>query len=575
MPNLAFQIEVLKQVVTERAAAGDPVAISLTQNKFNNPQMQFAVLGVLGPDILRYMPVSSALAAFLSSQVPSATSGTALTTAQLATAITQTQAALKGLTASTATATQQSLAFELYFNPLGAAYSVVFSTLVIPLWPIFSQMTDLFNQLATIVQNQDTIGLAEKIGQLEGLQNQQAKFAGVPSTIALLQVVIGAIISEGPWMEMNQTVPPPADPIVDRRYEFLRWHHTGAFARNLLENATSQNQQAYVFGWLCHVSSSVTAEPFVNNIVGGPYRTHWWRNRLAGNFVDSWTFGFFEQNPLPTMTGDNPVPQYCDPQTGAGWPSICNANLQNLFNVANLSGPTTAGGVPAAVAAMASGNLSTLLSKFPFPAEISSLLTNTINATYPSGTLPVVGINSCGTPIPAFNADTFASAYIGAFAVYWFMTAGTGIVGNNPTGIPTGLPEPAWVQSLTSSSPQSPSATQAGLSIGGVICAILEAIAALFALATGNVALAAAAVPLARARPGAQWLEAQQLAVRRCDPRLPSVACADPRRQDLRFGRQTRREQTDSRVSERDSKTGKRKSEELAGFPNRTRPQRR
>jgi len=66
MPNLAFQIEVLKQVITERAAGGDATAISLSQNNFNNSLMQFAVLGAMGPDMLRYMPISATLATFLS-----------------------------------------------------------------------------------------------------------------------------------------------------------------------------------------------------------------------------------------------------------------------------------------------------------------------------------------------------------------------------------------------------------------------------------------------------------------------------------------------------------------------------
>jgi hypothetical protein len=504
MPNLAFQIEVLKQVITERAAGGDATAISLSQNNFNNSLMQFAVLGAMGPDMLRYMPISATLATFLSGLVPSATSGTAMTTAQTAAAVNSAQNALAELTATGATPAQLALGFELYFNPLGAAYSVLFGALVIPVWPIFSQITDVFNQLDTIVQTQNKIGLVGMISTVEGLQGLQSSLAGLPATIAVLQSVVGAIVTMGPWMEMNQTFPPPAEVIVDRRHEFLRWHHTGTFAQKLRANAFSNtgspNQQAYVFGWLCHISSSVTAEPFVNNIVGGPYRTHWWRNRLAGNFVDSWTFGFFEQAPVPTMAGDNPTPAYCDPQTGAGWPSICNANLQNLFNVANLAGPSTPGGVPDAVTAMASGNIATLLSSFPFPAEISNLLTVTLNATYPAAEQPIVGLDASGNQIPAFGASTFASAYIGAFAVYWFMTGGGGIVGNNPTGIPTGQPEPSWVSSGSTPSPQ-----QAGLSVGGAICAVILAIAAIFLTLTGNFVAGMAALLAAINAPIIDW----------------------------------------------------------------------
>src|SRR5271156_2009478 len=99
MPNLGFQLEALKQTVTKRAAAGDAMATNLAQNDFDNTLMPFAVLGAMGPDILRYTPVSTALASFLSGLIPSATSGTAMTSAQVNTA---TQNASNALTALTA-----------------------------------------------------------------------------------------------------------------------------------------------------------------------------------------------------------------------------------------------------------------------------------------------------------------------------------------------------------------------------------------------------------------------------------------------------------------------------------------
>jgi|HubBroStandDraft_4_1064222.scaffolds.fasta_scaffold09476_2 hypothetical protein len=519
MPNLAFQIEVLKKTITERAAAGDAMAQNLGENNFSNSLMPFAVLGAMGPDVLRYMPISSALATFLSGLVPPPSN--TLSAKQITDAVSSATSALQAL--PTGTSAQQALAFELYFNPLGAAYSVLFSTVVIPVWPILNQVTDTFNTLDAIVQAGNTVELLEMLGTVEKLQNLQSSFSGLSATVSVLQVVIGAIVAEGPWMEMNETalaaLVPFASPIADRRYEFLRWHHTGAFARNLVAKAATMNQnaQAYAFGWFSHIAASVTAEPFVNNIVGGPYRTHWWRNRLAGNFVDSWTFGFFEQNPAPTMggsSGDNPTPVYCDPQTGAGWPSICSANLQDLFNVANLAGPSSAGGVPDAVTAMASGDLSTLLGNFPFPSEIATLLNDTIAVTYtaalgspvfPSLKLPIVGVDLASmSPIPAFAADTFARAYIGAFAVYWFMTSGSGPVDNNPTGVPTGMPEPAWIANGTA-----PTVGQAAqnINVAGAICAVLLAIFAVFEILTGNFVAGLAALAAAINAPIINWSE--------------------------------------------------------------------
>jgi hypothetical protein len=490
MPNLAYHIEVLDQVIQQRVGLGDPVAININ----NSSQLkQFAVLGAMGPDMLRYTPVSPALATFLSNFIPPATSGTPLTPAQIATQTATIQTAMSNLAT-----TNQGLAFELYFNPLGAIYSVLFSSLVVPVWPILDNITDFFNKLEVIVQNQDEIGLAEIIGQLSDFQNMSNSLKSLPSSLQLLQVVVGAIITQGPWMEMNQSFPPPSTIIADRRYEFLRWHKTGEFAQNLLSNATTDSQKAYAFGWMCHVSTSVTSEPFINNITGGPYRTHWWRNRLAGNYVDSWTFGFFEQNPNPTMTGDNPSPEYFDPMTGNGWPALCNGgNLQDKFNVGNLA-DAAPDDVPLALKCMASGNLGALPGSFP--TEIQDLFTTALNATYPAAEQPIVGLDSTSTPIPAFDNMTLANAYVGAFSVYWFMTSGRGAVGTNVVGPGTGQPEPSWI-----SSGGTPSPSQAGVNVGAAICAALLAIFGILSILTGDFVGGAAALAAALNAPIIDW----------------------------------------------------------------------
>jgi len=500
MPNLAFNLVILDQVIAKRAAAPihDPMAIALQ----NNAQLkQFAALGAMGPDLFQYTPISAALAGFLSNLIPPATSGQAMTTLQIGTQTTQIQTALVNLQA-----TSPALAFELYFNPTGAIYSVLFSRLVVPAWPAFNQANDLLAQIAVLVQNQPgVLQLAQELpgilNQLQQVQNLSTTLKGLPSTSALLLVMVSGILTLGPWMEMNSNNAslPPNDARLNRRHEFLRWHHAGDFAKHLLQHAHSPAQKAYVFGWLCHFAAAVTAEPLINNITGGPYRTHWWRNRLAGNFVDSWTFGFFEQTGA-SMSGDNPTPAYFDPLTGNEWPSLCSGgNLQNSFNVGNLSGPLTAEGVPPAVTGMATGNLGTLPSQFP--AEITTLFSAALTATYPAATQPVVGIDSSGF-IPAFKNNTMADAYVGAFAVYWFMTSGRGTMINTWPGPGTGMPEPAWV---TSGSTPSPS--QAGLNVGATVCGILLAILSVLAFVTGNVVAGLAALAAALSENVVNWAD--------------------------------------------------------------------
>jgi hypothetical protein len=283
-------------------------------------------------------------------------------------------------------------------------------------------------------------------------------------------------------MEQSTSLPvAPTDPTGDRLFEFLRWHHTNDFAVNLLKNATTDPQRAYAIGYLCHVAASVVAEPFVNNVTGGPYRSHWWRNLLVSNFIDSWTFGFFESS--ATMTGDDPTPPY------ASWTPLCSANLQDQFNVAGLTDPQP-DDVPDALKAMASGDLGTLPNQFP--ADLATLLEKTVNATFPPATQPIAG----------FSAAAFSQAFVGAFAVFWFMTSGSGPMCNNPIGAPptTCLTPPSWITSGSSPSPQ-----QAGLNVPGAVCAILLAILALLEFLTGNFPAGMAALIAAINAPIIDW----------------------------------------------------------------------
>jgi hypothetical protein len=454
MPNLAFHIEVLNKVIDQLVLQNDPNGTLLKNNK------NFAVLGAMGPDMLRYLPVSQGLANDL---------------ANLATATPQ----------GKITALPVNELSELFLSPLGGAYSVLFRLLVIPNWPVLDKITDFFNQMDAIAQAENQLALVPMIGPAQDILNQsKALKKQLPGTTQSVATFIGQMVALSPWMEQTSAVPvAPSDPAGDRLTEFLRWHHTGEFAAALVKNASTDPQKAYALGYLCHVAASVTGEPFVNNVTGGPYRTHWWRNRLAGNFIDSWTFGFFETS--ASMAGDEPTPLY------AAWEALCEANLQDQFNVAGLA-DAPPDDVPDALKAVASGNLGTLPSQFP--DDLATLLENTVNSVYPAGTQPFAG----------FSADSFKQAFVGAFAVYWFMTSGSGPMGRNAIGAPpsTCTTAPTWISS-GSGSPPSPQA--AGLNTGGAICAVLLAIVALLEFLTGNLPGGLAALLAAINAPVIDW----------------------------------------------------------------------
>jgi hypothetical protein len=449
MPNLAVQLRVLDRVIDNLVGQSDPRGTLMKNN------LQFAALGALGPDLLRYQPISPKLSD-----------------------------ALAGLMLSTTPPQITSLSFdllqELFLNPVGAAYALLFRVIVVPDWPVLSGLKRLLDRLDAIAQAENAAAALEALPDILNARNQTSGLSVPPNFVS----IIGQLIALPPWMEQTASFPlPPADTRANRASEFLRWHRSGAFARNLLQGASTDQQRAYALGWLCHVATAVASEPFMNNIVGGLYRTHWWRHRLVSNFVDSWTFGFFETG--ATMSGDEPTPPY------AWWKPLCSANLQDRINVGGLPDPS-GDDVALAVRCMATGNLGGLPGHFP--SDLADLLAQTVIETYGTGALPIADL----------SADAFRQAFVGAFAVYWFMTSGSGPMCNNPLGAPiiNCLEPPSWVTStgigIISSLP---------VHWGGIIVALLFTILAVVLSLFGGLPAGLAALAAVLNLPVIDWDE--------------------------------------------------------------------
>lgn len=83
-------------------------------------------------------------------------------------------------------------------------------------------------------------------------------------------------------------------------FDLLHYRRTGRFARHLVENATTARQKAYAFGYLSHIAADVTGHPYVNQIVGAPYRLNMQRHVTAENFMDTWAFDHYFNESIST-----------------------------------------------------------------------------------------------------------------------------------------------------------------------------------------------------------------------------------------------------------------------------------
>jgi hypothetical protein len=71
--------------------------------------------------------------------------------------------------------------------------------------------------------------------------------------------------------------------------DYLHYVRTGRFVRELfVQSAGNPNFRAFSYGYLSHYITDVTGHPFINEIVGSPWRMYWQRHHLVENFVDTY-----------------------------------------------------------------------------------------------------------------------------------------------------------------------------------------------------------------------------------------------------------------------------------------------
>ena len=77
-------------------------------------------------------------------------------------------------------------------------------------------------------------------------------------------------------------------------FDFLHYRRTGDFAGRMWELSQGDSDlMRYCIGYASHVGTDVVGHPFVNTIVGGPYRMHWRRHKLVENWIDAYARRFY------------------------------------------------------------------------------------------------------------------------------------------------------------------------------------------------------------------------------------------------------------------------------------------
>jgi hypothetical protein len=76
--------------------------------------------------------------------------------------------------------------------------------------------------------------------------------------------------------------------------DYLHERRTGQFCSNLWKLAQGDDDlMRYSVGFACHIGTDVVGHPYVNALVGGPYRMHWHRHKLVENWIDAYARNYY------------------------------------------------------------------------------------------------------------------------------------------------------------------------------------------------------------------------------------------------------------------------------------------
>lgn len=70
--------------------------------------------------------------------------------------------------------------------------------------------------------------------------------------------------------------------------DMLHYRRTGDFAKALAEGSSTPAQKSYAAGYSTHLAGDICGHPYINAIVGGPFRNHAYRHMVLEGAADTW-----------------------------------------------------------------------------------------------------------------------------------------------------------------------------------------------------------------------------------------------------------------------------------------------
>ncbi len=186
--------------------------------------------------------------------------------------------------------------------------------------------------------------------------------------------------------------------------DYLHYIRSGRFVRELfLLAGDDPNLRAYAYGYLSHYVTDVVGHPFVNQVVGGPWRLYWQRHHLVENFMDAYVWPRWHDPhpaPPPPSTEEAPLDTIRSTpldteQLAAGAPYIY-ARLNDHIHIGDPTGTDPVDALVTSICKKIDGALEDIGIAEPMPSPPgdprfvawTEMLAKAFQATYPASEQP-------------------------------------------------------------------------------------------------------------------------------------------------------------------------------------------
>lgn len=172
---------------------------------------------------------------------------------------------------------------------------------------LFLEVTEFIEDLTKALEDLVPDPLMEALEAVDDLASNSVLFNEVEQTLNEMAAVIGVLsASVQSWLialaddtfDVFGIFEHPIQDATPRGdwwwFDTLHYARTGKYTQALLQGSVPGSLlRSYSLGYLTHYGADIVGHPYVNMMVGGPFRTYGQRHKFVENFHDTWAWNLY------------------------------------------------------------------------------------------------------------------------------------------------------------------------------------------------------------------------------------------------------------------------------------------